>query len=411
MDDTFLARAVDDALGEYASDLARSKADKWRQAILVHKYAQSIETVLKTQPEFATDLVVNSLNGATGFGARLVSSMLVRQAERRGSGTAAIDWLKKVLSTKSAVGLAVYTMRGLRVQEPVDLVDEIRIVPFDALPDSGQKQALVERLGMGSDIAAPWYLMEPPSAALIASVSIDPFVSKPDEHPPLWHGAGAALGQRFEGIRHCLAITCGSPVLPGPSWFQFEDTDLQSALLGMLTTLSHQEIVPLFMKGQTELDATAAKQTVRAYFASEAKQRQRIRTAMERVHLGLIRSSPADRMLEIAIALEALLVDSAGENTFKVSLRASLLASNELQSRVADRAIIAAAYGLRSALMHSGQSPTTCTVRGRGKMAAADVATRAVEIALAVLRRVVAMGRLPDWSALELSGVADIEDS
>lgn len=126
---------------------------------------------------------------------------------------------------------------------------------------------------------------------------------------------------------------------------------------------------------------------------------------MERVHLALIRSSPSDKMLELAIALETLLVDSPGENTFKVSLRSALVASEGIESRIADRAMIAAAYGLRSALMHSGQSPDVASVRGAGRVPATEIASRSIEIALTVVRRVLTAGRLPEWSELELSGL------
>ena len=124
---------------------------------------------------------------------------------------------------------------------------------------------------------------------------------------------------------------------------------------------------------------------------------------MERLHQSLVRRSPGDKSLELAIALETLLVDSPGEHTFKIALRAALSTSDDLAQRSRSRAIIEAAYGLRSALVHGGQAPQDCRVRGHGTEPATDVAAEAARITAQVIRRVLAEGRLLDWARLELS--------
>ena len=154
---------------------------------------------------------------------------------------------------------------------------------------------------------------------------------------------------------------------------------------------------------QGEIDSEQARAIVCAYYALNEGARQRVRTAMERVHLAFIRSSAADKTLELAIALETLLVDSPGENTFKISLRAALLTAEDINSRATNRAIIRAAYKLRSALMHRGQSGTEVNVHGEGKVPSTDVAERATVIAIDVIRSVLTAGKLPDWSDVELS--------
>jgi hypothetical protein len=100
--------------------------------------------------------------------------------------------------------------------------------------------------------------------------------------------------------------------------------------------------------------------------------------------------------------LEALLVDSSGEHTFKIALRSALLTSADPKNRAAIRAIIEAAYGLRSALMHTGEASSECKVRGQGKRPATEVATRAIEVGVDVIRGILSDGALPDWNSVEL---------
>ena len=104
--------------------------------------------------------------------------------------------------------------------------------------------------------------------------------------------------------------------------------------------------------GQVDLDRAA--DLLRQLIGLTADYKNRARTAMQRLGLACLRRGPADQALELAIALEALVVDSPGEHTFKIALRAAILTSTELESRRRRRAIIEAMYKIRSSLMHSG---------------------------------------------------------
>jgi len=96
-------------------------------------------------------------------------------------------------------------------------------------------------------------------------------------------------------------------------------------------------------------------------------------------------------------------VNDRGEHTFKISLRSALLTSEEVAVRTANRAIVEAAYGLRSALMHGGKAPESLKVRGLGELPSSEVVNRAAEITIAVIQRILLDGELPDWPAIELS--------
>jgi hypothetical protein len=167
--------------------------------------------------------------------------------------------------------------------------------------------------------------------------------------------------------------------------------------------LTHQEIKPLTIQDVGQVDVARAAALLRQLVVLNTDQKNRARTAMQRLGLACLRRSPADRALELAIALEALLVDSAGEHTFKIALRSAILTSTELRSRRRHRAIIEAMYKIRSSMMHSGHSSDTCKVRGFGDLQTTEIVSEALKITALVIQKMIGLGEPADWSSLELS--------
>ena len=410
MDISALTVAVQGALDRLRSTPARvnSSTDippEIQDAILDHELSKEVLKVLERQEEFANGrpLMVNSLSGRMGFQSQFVAPLLMREARHRKSADAAVRWLEKVLGTKSAAGIAVYTLWGLNPAKHVELLDDVDLRPFDSLPASRQKEGLTAPRWPSASLATPVYAWQPPTAALVARLEIVPYLVDINAEPDSAQKGRPDYRALFEDIRLCLAIIGPAAIIPGPSWFQYLDPDLEAAVIGAASGLSHQEIVPFHVPESKALDASEASELVKAYAGLAPSLKNRARTAMERLHQALVRRSPADQALEIAIALETLLVNSSGEHTFKIALRAALLTSEDVEERSHNRAMIEAVYGMRSALMHSGQAPTECKVHNHGRRPAAEVAADAARITALIIRRVLTRGELPDWNSLELS--------
>jgi len=376
---------------------------EFRETMLVHDLSGGIHAVLASQEEFARPRMIGSLSGASGFGAQFVAPMLLHEARRRGSAEAAVAWLEKVLGAGRASGIVVATFWGLIPKEPVSLARGVELMPFDALPPSRQKDALSEpHVGRGVSLAAPAFSWQAPTAALVRSVTIEPYLREPD------HGESskdaADCSSLFADIRVCLATCMCAGIVPGPGWFQYTDSDLEAAVLGFHTHLGHQEITPLVLEAKAEFDPHRVSTLLSQFMNLDSGMKNRVRTSMQRLAQACLRREPADRALELAIALEALLVDAAGEHTFKIGLRVALLTPGDRDERKKARAIIEAMYKIRSSLMHSGQTNDTCKVRGHGEMRTAGIVSTALEITASVIQRVVAFGAPPDWSSLEVLG-------
>jgi hypothetical protein len=379
--------------------------DDVENAHLDHEASKTLRVTLERQAEFANSpgLMVNLPSGRSGFQAQFVAPMVVREARRRGSAESAIQWLQKILTTEEARGIKVHTCWGLSPTEPITLTDRVTLVPFDQLPDSRQKTATSIPTWRMSPQVLPAYAWHPPTAALIVEVAVRPYLvdatKDPDESPD---DAIAHLTM-IDDVRLCLAMDGPRMIIPGSSWFQYLDPDLEAALLGAGWTGHFQEIQPIVIPESAPIDVDTTTTLVRSFLAMPSPDKDRLRTAMVRVHQALARRSPADKALELAIALETLLVDNPGEHTFKIGLRAALLTTNDLDGRIRNRATIAAMYAMRSALMHSGKSPATVKVRNAGDRPADTVVAEAVQIASNIVRRMITERHFPNWDVLELS--------
>ena len=378
-----------------------------RETKINQELAEIVLPVLKIQPEFKDKApMINTGAGSFGFQSPFVAPMLVREARHRKSAEAAVAWLAKVLGTDSAAGLAIQTLWGMSPTQRIPLSEDVDLLPFESLPPSRQKERLtnVDWPHNNMRLPTPFFSRMPLTAALVAKTEVRPFLIDGTIEENSTNNGICQVRPPLDDIRLCLALQGPSPIIAGLSWFQYVDPDLEAAILVVGGRHSGQEVLPFGFLAGSPAPTTDMQAIVRAYMALEPAIRNRVRIALERLHKALIRSTPADRALELSIALEALLIDSRGEHTFKLAYRAALLVSEDVEERIETRAIIGAIYGMRSDLMHGGQhSETVKVIKGQEKEPAEEVASRAAKITALVIKRIILEGGPPEWNQFELS--------
>ena len=297
MDTVALTSEVKSALAKLATRLpAAAKADEvpadLREAMLEHELSQGIQTLLSAQSEFAAPRMIGSLSGATGFQPQFVAPMLLREARRRQSPEAAVAWLQKVVNVERAEGIAIETFWGFNPTATEVFFDDVQLVPFTSLPPSRQKEALSEpRFDSWPRLATPPFAWQAPTAALVRPAIIQPFLrNAADDSQSNNHVEYSAL---FADARLCLATSGPAAIVAGPGWFQYTDPDLESARLGSATHLTHQEITPLTIEDAGQVDLARATTLLRQLVGLNADQRNRSRTAMQRLGLACLRRGPA----------------------------------------------------------------------------------------------------------------------
>jgi hypothetical protein len=378
------------------------------ESFLNHFLSEPVKKALIAQEEFrdGRSYLINLDNGQSGFYPDLVATRMVAKTRASGSALVAVEWLEKILSTKKASGICVMALQGISVNTSVNLYPQIDLMPVSQLPDSSQKNNFL-KLQIPS--ASPWPIPNPalfdaPKSALVYRKVIDPFmVDSLHEEPP--QGPNLREYHLLDKVR--LALTCVGPCAPMQIayWFQFEDKDLEEALLGPASLHRHHEILPLHLKEYGVFDPEMAKVITRSFLQlREGKLKNRIHVALERLHQSMLRHDAGDMAMDTSIALEALLADGSGENTFKVALRAALLLGGDVDQRLQNRATVAGAYVLRSAVVHNGKSGNTVKLAKFGEKDSLDVAANAITICAAVIRHLLETGDAPDWYTIELLG-------
>ena len=380
-----------------------------REARIDHELAESVLPILEVQPEFKDKApMIKTDTGSSGFQSLFVAPALVREARQRKSAKAAVTWLTKVLGADSGKGLIIQTLWGISPTQQISIREGVDLLPFEALPHSRQKERLKD-VGrpQNASLPAPFFSLTTPTAALIAEREVRPFLIDASTGENSTDKDIRQVRPPLDEIRLCLALEGPSIIIAGPSWFQYVDPDLEAAILFEGSSYGSQEVLPYGLLTDSPEPANDVEVLVRAYMALESeKGKKKIRIALERLHQALIRRDPADRAVELSIALEALLIDSSGEHTFKLSYRAALLVSDNVEERITNRGIIEATYDVRSKLLHRGSAKTEVKVKeGQGKkeMPVEEVASKAATITARVIKRIIMEGGLPEWNRFELS--------
>ena len=135
MDYDALINALDAAIHPESDDFKKAvtKSEKYppelSRSMLLHELSGSIADQLKTDSEFEKGFMVNLDNGSTGFQADPVAKKLLDLA-LIDSSQIAVEWLAKVLATKSATGIVISVVWGLAANSVIQLTDELSIVPM-----------------------------------------------------------------------------------------------------------------------------------------------------------------------------------------------------------------------------------------------------------------------------------------
>ena len=377
-----------------------------REVQIDSELAKIVLPILEVQPEFRDKApMINTARGKSGFQSQFVAPLLVHEARHRKSARAAVTWLAKVLRTESGAGLAIQTLWGISPAQRIPLLEDVDLLPFESLPPSRQKEQLTNiDWPQNIFLPTPFFTREPPTAALVAKMEVRPFLIDASQEENSPDNNVSQVIPPLNDIRLCLALEDPSIIIPGLGWFQYVDPDLEAAIIPISGGYSNQEVLPFGLLEDSLVSATDVQAIVRAYMALESEDiRKKIRIALERLHQALIRSDPADRTLELSIALEALLITAPGEHTFKLSYRAALLVSDKVEKRIETRAMIEAAYGIRSALMHRGPVGPVFKVKDQGKKPVEEIASKATKITALVIKRIIMRGGLPEWNRFELS--------
>ncbi len=370
-----------------------------------HDLAPRVAEVLRRQPEYVRypAMAIQVYFARTSVEPNWAAEQLVLRAMRDNADNA-VNWLADIVERRHATGKLVMPLWQLTIEKPITLTPSANLVPFHELPQSFPKAWLEEPVNyiQGGGILPVTSLgFDKPEAAITVRTDINPlfvnileFEQEPEEG-----------SNPLDNIRLCLSAIGPYPLLGPIQWFQFDDADLDAVGPRGFGS-SRLEILPYSLPSPVALDADAAQKIVPKFLALRGDDGVRTRRSLERLVQAMLRRDPGNKAADLSIALETLLTDQAGEHTWKVSTRAGVLTGWDLRSKLDRRNVIAAAYQMRSSLVHSGAASRTVRVTGRGQQPAAAVCEEAARVCAGCIRAIIERGGIPSWPEFDLSGGA-----
>lgn len=373
--------------------------------LVLHDMSSGLEKLITSDPRFLgrTVKMVTTLNGTSGFYPSFVGPKLLQRTFDTGSASAAITWLKKVLSTQSADGKFITALWNVPVASEVQLTPDVRLVPFDSLPHSPQKTDIESSQFQTGLIVTP-LAWQPPSSALVAPYQVAKFLCEQEEKPAE-KGKFSLLHESMADITLLLTLIGPRVAIQVAHWFNFDDPDLELALWGQSTGSQMMEILPkLTGKTPPSLNADEAIEIIGRFNALTPSAKEKIKIATDRLRRALLRHQPADRAVEVSIALEILCGDAqTSEMTHKVKVRAVRLLGGDLSARERNRAIITKTYDVRSKLVHQGSHDTNPISVSGVAMKVDEVISEACHLCAELIKTVIRRGAFPDWRHFDIN--------
>lgn len=348
--------------------------------------------------------LIRSLNGASAFYPEYLGPTLLRYIIDKRSVAEGISWLQKILSTKEASGKFISALWNVPIESEFQISDDITIVPFDSLPHSDQKQAIINSQ-FDNGILPVSIFWEPPSSALIVSHTVAPFVYDPADHKDdVENSKYIEYHDRLNEIS--LLLTLIGPRVPVlfAYWFNFDDKDHELAQLSKSRGSPILEILPnIRLENPLVLNSDEAKEIIHKFYCLCKTDQEKIKTATNRLKLALSRRDPSDSAVEASIALEILCGDTqTNEMTHKVKVRAVRFLGGNKEKRERNKEIIKVTYTMRSKLVHQGIHENK-PVKISGELLSRTAITNEAGILTSeIIKKIIRSGKFPDWQSFDI---------
>lgn len=378
---------------------------KIRAAIVGAFEADKSETLVGTPSHKAIEMIRFALEAEDDLRGLFISNgqissrfadwaarTLLQRAHYRDGIDNALAWLDRILQIRQSDFYIVMPLWGLKVEQALDLTEEIRLLPTTEFSQSNNLGQFLHPFPRG----LPVYRWQAPSSILLNRQTFQSvFVSGGEIAEIDWK-----VFEQLHDIRNCLALAGPVAVAGDIQWIEFINPDLGDLNSG--TWSSAQEIQAHNLDFGS-FDPALAKALVPAFLNLTGENKNKIYLATDRFARALWRREAGEAALELGIALDSLLGDGAGELVFKVGLRAALLIGGNLPDRRRRREIVKSAYDLRSKVVHTGKADKTWKFKGL-KMPTKNFVELAVDVTAEVVRKIIILGKIPNWNDVELNG-------
>lgn len=281
---------------------------------------------------------------ATSLSPTQLAAWLLERARSTSAEAAVID-LQRYLSSETLQFFWTFALKGIDVTERCELGHDLWLSPGADLPAEQVKEFRSTLQGVGFDSARAGAILRWSTAVQrlhVPILSLDPASFVPPD-----------LQVAYDAL-FCLGLVGPCAPVVVASWSTAADWWPNFFSRGWFQPVRWRRDKPLTIR-----DMATARNYCDRFFGLNKKDRDRLRVPMERLNLALQRESRVDRVIDLGIALEALLLsdtgDDRGELSFRLQVRGAWFMGADREERATLAEELRGLYHLRSTAVHTGQ--------------------------------------------------------
>ena len=302
---------------------------------------------------------------------------------------------------------------GLKVNDEVEIVDGVQLIP---LPDKIEQLPVFLPVIFGQgvgDLRAEHFLSR---TMLRLEREISPVFHRPAEENPVesWPGSHFNITLKSKGdpdfnpdtFCQALSLTSSYNIRPAVSWTVFnpyEIFDLTDFMGGW--NWYSQDIHERNSGTLSNSDLKEAIRTHKALAELPQKTKDALRVPIDRWRKSTGQRDPADRVIDLGVALESLYLsdnDYRNELRFRLALRASWHLGKDQSQRSSLMKEFRTIYDWRSRAVHTGSLESKRDQVASNPQSRDKFIRRAQELCSESIKAIIKQGHLPYWDALVL---------
>jgi Apea-like HEPN len=282
---------------------------------------------------------------------------------------------------------------GIKVDREVNLCEGVKLLPIEQMPDSRDKDRFLPNYSDMQDLSPR------PESALIYLCDISKTTSWDIEEQKINQKDFCKTSQKLHDIALLMNLLSGVSCLPFYATSYVEDSVPFGPFSGSGGSRQGYDI---FGVGSTHISndsSQKSKDLYEAFFQLDENEKNRWRRILCRLSQAKRREEIEDKILDLGISLEMMLLDDNRKEQLSRSfrLRGSWLISNNKANRTENCKILKDIYTYRSQVAHTGlleegDFKKICTVR--------ESFGKYQELAETIGMRLLVDGK-PDWNKLE----------
>ncbi len=335
--------------------------------------------------------------GAVRVSHEVLAMHLLHRASKVGPSQTASE-LERFLKLDYTPAYGVLAVRGIETTQETEITDDIRLIPYDAVPQSVSK-GMVDSIAATSEQLA---FMVPrqaeslrPKAALVMRMHISPKTYVSADHDSPADGMNT-----LHQICRVLTLVGRSTPLPSCQWVDLGEwvpcrDFLSTGISGALIATE-----PLSPYEMTDGDCSDASVLAEQFLRLKPKDQKTVLTSLDRLNRSKRGLNAIDKAIDLGIAMEVLLLHDQTEQdpiALPFRLRGAWLLAKTPKERTEIERTFNKVYDCRCQAVHSGK----CEAPSK-EMSLSTLLERGQDLCAEVARTVLRRGGFPDWQKLVL---------